>query len=715
MTLAVVRKYASLGWKVFPVHSIRNGRCSCGKNDCADPGKHPRVLRWQKEATDNKETLQSWWFKWPDANIGIATGKVSGVWVLDVDVRPNEEKRGDSALFALCDGRELPNTPLAVTGAGQGSHHIYFAWSESGPRRNSAREDGLDVRSDGGFVIAPPSSHLSGGVYDWDVAPWDVEPAPAPEWLTEALVSPVQVDTGWQPESGSVPLPAGLALPPVIQDYQPPGPELINIGPGPLAPERLAEIQRALSAVPPDGSGPILSYHRGAYEGWVAIGMGLHDETNGSDQGYQLFDAWSASGTKYTGPSETLKKWRSFSGSPSGRSISTLFELAWKNPAYAAMENGSASSSIQFNLAPPPALEPSDWFFGPDELLQLPPPDPIVDGMMATKEVALIYGPPGSGKSFAAISMCVAVARGEIWFDRQVRGGPVVYSVLEGKGGMQSRLVAACGGIPQTRELVGRFLMTEKIRLDRMTVQAFVAAIRSAVAEGVLEDIPKVVVIDTLAQSVASLGIEENSAKDMSAVMADAEYITSELGCCTVLVHHAAKSGGMRGSSAIDGAADRVIRVEQKREEEPGEQVASGFLGNVLLSCEKSKDDEMFETIRLQLCRVELPELEEDSMGRVRTSCRLVKHEADAATWSRLRMMLGGGKLAERAEAILSYLKPFTEKYPARQSQMIQELGFTRREVQGAVQRLEKTGHLERASSGNSTLLWMVENPDVEA
>src|SRR2546422_1101029 len=76
--------YASLGWSVLPLHSMVDGRCSCGKPDCKSPGKHPRTPNGVYDATKSGAQFTPWFFKWRDANIGVATGAVSGIIVIDV-------------------------------------------------------------------------------------------------------------------------------------------------------------------------------------------------------------------------------------------------------------------------------------------------------------------------------------------------------------------------------------------------------------------------------------------------------------------------------------------------------------------------------------------------------------------------------------------------------------------------------------------------------
>ena len=74
--------YAEAGFKVFPVHTIRDGCCTCSDADCGSPGKHPRTRNGLKDATLGPDQIERWWSQWPDANIGLRT---DGLLVLDYD------------------------------------------------------------------------------------------------------------------------------------------------------------------------------------------------------------------------------------------------------------------------------------------------------------------------------------------------------------------------------------------------------------------------------------------------------------------------------------------------------------------------------------------------------------------------------------------------------------------------------------------------------
>lgn len=78
--------YAAHGWAVFPVYCARDGVCSCWQGSgCEHPGKHPHTDHGFKDATKDTDVIRQWWTQWPDANIGIATGAVSGIVIVDID------------------------------------------------------------------------------------------------------------------------------------------------------------------------------------------------------------------------------------------------------------------------------------------------------------------------------------------------------------------------------------------------------------------------------------------------------------------------------------------------------------------------------------------------------------------------------------------------------------------------------------------------------
>lgn len=153
-----------LGYAIIPIHFITNeGKCSCGNEDCSSKGKHPigkLVPNGVKDATKDPEKILEWWSEYPDANIGIATGAVSGVEVLDIDPRNN----GFNTLEQIKNSINNFGSNHEVKTGGDGLH-LYFSYS--GKKVNPKLLLGIDFQSDGKYVLAPPSNHISGKSYVW--------------------------------------------------------------------------------------------------------------------------------------------------------------------------------------------------------------------------------------------------------------------------------------------------------------------------------------------------------------------------------------------------------------------------------------------------------------------------------------------------------------------------------------------------------------------
>ena len=194
-TLQTALAYAKRGWLVVPLHNPKQGVCSCRKKNCGSPGKHPRTEHGLKDGSKDQKQIWSWWEKWPDANLGILTGQESGLLVLDVD-----GVDGKASLQELTGAHgSLPKTLCVKTGrtgtdGKRKGCHYYFRAPVGAAIRNSAGivGKGLDIRADGGYVVAPPSLHPSGLLYEWlareqplaDLPSWmlaklaEVKPAP---------------------------------------------------------------------------------------------------------------------------------------------------------------------------------------------------------------------------------------------------------------------------------------------------------------------------------------------------------------------------------------------------------------------------------------------------------------------------------------------------------------------------------------------------------
>ncbi|NPV73759.1 MAG: AAA family ATPase [Pelotomaculum sp.] len=170
-------------FSVIPLHSLKNGKCTCGKNDCTKPGKHPCIPEWRvyQRRRPTRDEVTQWRGKYPGCNWAVVTGEVSGVVVLDMDGPTGE---------ASLKGKTMPPTRMVRTGKGR---HIYFQWPGFPVECRTGILPGVDIRGDGGYVVAPGSVHASGKKYEWvdGLSPADMpEPAEAPAWLVELLKRP---------------------------------------------------------------------------------------------------------------------------------------------------------------------------------------------------------------------------------------------------------------------------------------------------------------------------------------------------------------------------------------------------------------------------------------------------------------------------------------------------------------------------------------------
>lgn len=156
MSLAAALEYLERGWSVIPIR----------------PRDKRPLVKWaefQRRRASDLE-VRSWWERWPEANVGIVTGSISKIVVVDVDPR----KGGRAAPIF----KQFPTGLVARTGSG--GVHLFYALPNGRRVQNAASESGVDWRGEGGYVVAPPSSHPSGGEYRWLR---DREPGPPPEFV----------------------------------------------------------------------------------------------------------------------------------------------------------------------------------------------------------------------------------------------------------------------------------------------------------------------------------------------------------------------------------------------------------------------------------------------------------------------------------------------------------------------------------------------------
>jgi hypothetical protein len=241
-------------------------------------------------------------------------------------------------------------------------------------------------------------------------------------------------------------------------------------------------------------------------------------------------------------------------------------------------------------------------------LYDLPPQEWLIPGLLLAKGLNVLYGPSGSGKSFVALD----------WSLQTAQTGSVVYIAAEGFGGYPDRVKAWCNHHKKAED--GLYFVDRAVNLlDWLAVSTFVTLVKSLQ--------PKLVVIDTLSRCMT--GGDENSAKDMSQVVAACAEIQQQANTAILLVHHTPRTehGGPRGSNSLDGAADSMVAISESD-------------GLITISGSKAKDDAKPETQHYRL-------METDARPG-RRSCVIMPTDQIIQT--------SGDKLTEKQRAILTVL-----------------------------------------------------------
>lgn len=268
-------KFATL-----PLYGSTPSGCACGKASCLSPAKHPWTANGLKNASLDPDVLDTLFRHKANANIGIATGPISNIFVVDIDGALGES--------SLQNFPALPATLTSTTGRGR---HLFFHYPQRKVYTRAGKfAPGLDIRGEGGYVVAPPSIHHTGIPYEWmdDTAPI----ADAPDWLLDIICK--------EPEAKQHTAPA--YAPDTKPDWS------------------VDDVRNMLSFIDPDCG----------YDEWIEIGMALHS----ANYSLALWDEWSQRGVKYK-PGCTIPHWKSFRPN-AGISLGTLVHRAalygWKPP-----------------------------------------------------------------------------------------------------------------------------------------------------------------------------------------------------------------------------------------------------------------------------------------------------------------------------------------------------------------------------------------------
>lgn len=323
----------------------------------------------------------------------------------------------------------------------------------------------------------------------------------------------------------------------------------------PLLPEKLLNWWKASLSTPVSTAAPktetktnIASIVENAdpdcnYDDWIRIGMALHHESNGSDDGFQLWDGWSSGGNKYKGRADLYTHWKSF-----GKSNTPVTAASFRQPPAIAAEDFPIVLSEEKEETPKlfEAIHVSKW------AKKVPPPW-LIQNVLPQSGIGMLYGAAGTGKSFFGLDMAFAVARGVTWREHKVAQGAVAWIAAEAPGSMRNRVRAYANAININLEEVPLWIIGDTPMLNEK--RHLTALLRSAV------DVQaKMIIIDTLA--AASGGVNENS-PDMNVIISACSKLYRATNASLLIIHHSGKDAarGARGWSGIEYAMDTTIEI----------------------------------------------------------------------------------------------------------------------------------------------------------
>lgn len=516
------------GWPVFPV--------------AAD--KTPLTPKGCLDATTDPAKIKAFWRQNPGANIGLHVGD-AGLMALDYD--PGSDR---ATAERACDG--LPATKLRSR-TPRGGWHEFYALAPGEVVSNSASKiaPSVDVRSWHGYVLLPPS-RTGDGAYSW-------------------------VDNG-QPAFRS----DGML-------------RVCN-----SAREKSAE--RDTWSIEPD-----LPENQALCVDWLKHKAKIAVQGQGGDQ--MAYDT--AAMCKSYGISREL--------------ASTLMLEHWNprnNPPWSGDELGHFEAKIDhayaYNTSPPGNMTPAykaavtQALFKPvpqplpsgrsvtsgrfrfvdnEGMAHIPPVQWLIDGLLTREGYAILFGAPGTFKTFVALDMALSVAThgridGGTW-PKVVHGGPVLYCAGEGRSGIAARVHAwrtkYFGG-----QAIPNFILGDPVPHVDEDLTPFANGALALSPEGY-----RLVVIDTIGRAMQ--GVNENAQEHASKLTLMVERLRQSLGCAVLALHHVRKEdGGIRGSGAFQGDADTLLKLDRPNK---------AFI--VTITVEKQKDAPEAEPQALKLVEIE--------------------------------------------------------------------------------------------------------------
>ncbi|GAJ91023.1 bifunctional DNA primase/polymerase [Rhizobium rhizogenes] len=534
--LDIALEYNRLEWPVFPCRAAPEDIVDLETGEIETRGaKTPLVSRGLKDATLNAPLIGRLWARYPNAMIGVPTGAPIGAWVLDIDVPPDHED-GRIWLAAMEEVHgPLPETRTATTASG-GKHYFWRYTTEV--KNRASIGPGADLRGEGGYVIAPGSVMADGRCYSWDN---DLPIADAPAWLLE-IVTPRQ------------------AAPVATQrfDYRP------------HAADRYVEASvddelRILANHAVGGRGAQVNasaYNLGKF---VGAGLLLRSEAEAG-----LFAAAQANGVvAKDGEREIYAKIRR--GLDAGilhpkhipesdlhrdntppidpAMLQRLVENSLRKKADVTTVAANDNEPARTQSVELPVVNPADW-----QGKHVPPREWFIDGLIPHRQVTILAGDGGVGKSLLALQFGAAAALGIDTVGCSPQRGRVLYLGAEDEADeFHRRLADIVRGHGKQLSDLEDFRLIPMADLDALlAVPDNKGVMQPTTVWTQLCDLarefrPCFIVLDTVADLFGGDEIKRGQARQFIGML---RRLAIEINCSIVLLAHPSQEGIRSGSGA---------------------------------------------------------------------------------------------------------------------------------------------------------------------
>jgi len=584
--LEAVHECVARGLSVFPLYGFTSRGCACNNAACNDSGKHPCESGWTEGVIYSTPEAVDQRFKNQQAlNYAIATGLEVGstgkaLVVIDLDSYKEGADDHFHALQAMYG--KLPDTAEVHTGGG--GRHFYFMAPLGLKFRQKMGHEGIDIKGVGGYVVGPGSMHRSGKPYVTEASS-DLfegqEIADLPDWLIEQFGKVAKEQPSVHSSDLTISLPAS-----------------------PLTPHEEASVWSDLNMLSASCS----------RDEWLSVLMALHSRSQ-TMQMLSIADKWSQTAPEKYNSAAVIAAWNSFTADggityayvraaarkeiAKSVNLTKLLESLNRMPVTGGDENMADAAADDVPVTDKYHARRYK-LLSARQLADSPPLKWTIRGTLPQTGLAALYGQSGTGKSFLALAMSMAIAGADNeWFGMAVTNCLVTYCALEGEGGMGKRA--------QAWEKFHKIPLPDRINFmiqpfDLMK-PADVADLGHAIVEA--GGAGGVVILDTLNR--AAPGADENTSQDMGKILNAAKLLQEFTGGLVLLVHHSGKdlNAGLRGHSSLKAAMDCVISVHR-----------TGI--GLSWAVEKSKDD---VTGRSYPFRLETVTVGEDDDGEAITSC----------------------------------------------------------------------------------------------